>query len=179
MEFSTCNTVKNFLVHNCLDSLRAHTSLLQHPHKLPFPAVLQHTHRFHNGWDSPLRAQQSVAVQLPAAVNVSVQDVHSDHAGVHWVWVFLHGSCCYSFPGMTAKTQPKHEAEHRSVVTGVLCKLNPTQQSGRAFKAVQFTSLNRKRPSLAGSSGAAAAGGANWAQGTWLTGILRSVTSRF
>lgn len=130
LEFSTCSTVRNFLIRNCLNSLRV-TLPLHHPASqtflpaVPFPALPQHTHRFHNGWDSPLSAQQSVAVQFPAAVNVSVQDVHSDHAGVHGVWVLLHGSRRDRFPGVAAKTEPKHKAVRRSSVTGVLLKLNP------------------------------------------------------
>lgn len=75
-------------------------------------ALLRNTHRFHNGGYSPLCTEQPVAVQLPALVYVSVQDIDSDHAGVHRVWVLLHGSCRYCFPGVTAKTKPRHEVVH-------------------------------------------------------------------
>jgi len=122
---------------------------------VPFPALPQHTHRFHNGWDSPLGAQQSVAVQFPAAVNVSVQDVHSDHAGVHGVWVLLHGSRRDRFPGVAAKTEPKHKAVRRSSVTGVLLKLNPHGSQIVHLKLFNLRFLTN-RPSFAEGSRTAA-----------------------
>lgn len=54
--------------------------------------------RFHNRRQSPLCAEKSMAVQLSREIYVSVQYINSNHTWVHRVWVFLHCSCCNSFP---------------------------------------------------------------------------------
>ena len=63
--------------------------------------------RFHNGRQSPLCAEKSMAVQLSRGIYVSVQYINSNHTRIHRVWVFLHCSCCNGFPWMAADTNQK------------------------------------------------------------------------
>lgn len=65
------------------------------------------TYRFHYGWQTPLCAKQSFTVEASLLVDVSVQNIHSDHAGVHWIGILLHSSLGYHFPRMAVKTRPQ------------------------------------------------------------------------
>lgn len=58
------------------------------------------TYRFHYGWKTPLCAEQSLAVEASPFVDVPVQNVHADHAGVHGVGILLHSSFGHRFPRM-------------------------------------------------------------------------------
>lgn len=58
------------------------------------------THRFHNGWKTPLCAEKSFAVETSLFVDISVQNVHTDHTGVHGVGILLHSSLGHRFPRM-------------------------------------------------------------------------------
>lgn len=81
-------------------------------------------------------------MQLPTRVYVSVQDIDSNHTGVHGIWVFLHGSRRDRFPGVTAKTESRHKVVRLCFLTGFLLTLNTTHQLICVFKAVQFLVLD-------------------------------------
>ena len=90
-------------------------------------------------------------MQLPTRVYVSVQDINSNHTGVHGIWVFLHGSRRDRFPGVTAKTESRHKVVRLCFLTGFLLNpiesiecvlLNTTHQLICIFKAVQFLVLD-------------------------------------
>lgn len=65
------------------------------------------THGFHYGRKTPLCAEESFAVEASLFVDVSVQNVHTDHAGVHWVGILLHGSLGHRFPRMAVNATQK------------------------------------------------------------------------
>lgn len=65
------------------------------------------THGFHDGWKTPLCAEESFAVEATPFVNVSVQNVHTDHAGVHGVGILLHSSLGHRFPRVAVDVTQK------------------------------------------------------------------------
>lgn len=65
------------------------------------------THGFHDGWKTPLCAEESFAVEATPFVDVSVQNVHTDHAGVHGVGILLHSSLGYRFPRVAVDVTQK------------------------------------------------------------------------
>lgn len=65
------------------------------------------THGFHYWWKTPFRAEESFAVEASLPVDVSVQNVHTDHAGVHRVGVLLHSSLGHRFPRMAVDATQK------------------------------------------------------------------------
>lgn len=60
------------------------------------------TYRSHNGWQPPLCAEESVAVQTPLLIQAAVEHVHPHNVGVHGVRVLPHGSLDHRLPGVTA-----------------------------------------------------------------------------
>lgn len=65
------------------------------------------THGFHDGRKTPLCAEESFAVEATPFVDVSVQNVHTDHAGVHGVGILLHSSLGHRFPRVAVDATQK------------------------------------------------------------------------
>jgi len=61
---------------------------------------LNKPYRFHNTWQSPLCAEETVAVQPPPVVKASVEDIYSYYTWVHWVGVLSHSSFDHRIPGV-------------------------------------------------------------------------------
>lgn len=66
------------------------------------------THRFDYGGKTPLCAEQSFTVEASLFVDVSVQNVHTDHTGVHGVGILLHGSLGHRLPRMAVRGKQKN-----------------------------------------------------------------------
>lgn len=98
----------------------AQKTFLQQSH---FPR--RHTYRLDNGRQSPLCAEKSVAVQLSRRIYVSVQHVNSNHAWVHGVWVFLHGSSGNGFPWVAGNRNPNQTLKnmHVNEASFVTCRI--------------------------------------------------------
>lgn len=74
------------------------------------------THRFHYGWETPLCAEQPLTVQASLFVDAPVQNIHSNHTGVHGVGVLLHGSLGHRLPRMAVEGKSKTKW-HWSIAT--------------------------------------------------------------
>lgn len=63
------------------------------------------TNRSHHTRQAPLSAQQPVAVKTAVFIQVSVQDVHSYHTGVHGIGVLSHRCFDHCLPGIAGKSR--------------------------------------------------------------------------
>lgn len=70
--------------------------------------TLSKPYRFYNTWQSPLCAEQTVAVQPPPVVKASVEDIYSYYTWVHWVGVLSHSSFDHCIPGVPGERGDNH-----------------------------------------------------------------------
>lgn len=77
--------------------------------------ITKHTYRLDDGGQTPLSAQQSVAVQASPCVHTTVQHIHPKHTGVHGIGVLLHGSLSDCLPGMAVEGERVYQ--HSSYYT--------------------------------------------------------------
>lgn len=66
------------------------------------------TDRSHDGWEAPLCAEESVAVQTSSFVQAALQNVHPDHIWVHRVRVLPHRCLDDRLPWVTAGKESKY-----------------------------------------------------------------------